>query len=192
MMRKILHHSLWLPLLIMLAACETTGGHDPATNMIRYSSDSPAATYVSLAKAYMEQGDMVSALENATMAVKADRHHVEAQVVLALIYQRMNDSQLAGKHYSTAKKLAPNDPLVANAYGTFLCTQRRYAEADVEFKLAVASVMNPSPWVASTNAGLCQASSGRYALAKSSMRQALQQNPNYQPAKKGLARLIKY
>jgi len=188
-MKLRLHYSLWLPLLLMLAACQTTGGRDPATNMISYSSDSPAVAYVSLAKAYLEQGKMVFALEKATDAVRADRHHVEAQVVLALIYQRMNDMQLAEKHYSRAKKLAPNDPLVANAYGTYLCARQRYAEADTEFKLAATSIMNPSPWVASTNAGLCQESSGQYASAKASMRQALQQNPDYRPAKKGLARL---
>ncbi len=191
-MKIILHHCMWLPLLFMLVACQTTGGRDPATTMISYYSNSPAAPYVNLAKAYMEQGEMVFALEKATEAVRVDRHHVEAQVVLALIYQRMNNPGLAGKHYSKAKKLAPNDPLVANAYGTFLCTQRRYDEADTEFKLAAASVMNPSPWVASTNAGLCLESSGQFALAKASMRQALQQNPNYKPAKKGLARLKRY
>ncbi|MEA3302604.1 MAG: tetratricopeptide repeat protein [Pseudomonadota bacterium] len=189
-MKLVFRYSLPL-LLLMLAACETTGGRDPATNMIRYSSDSPAAAYVNLAKAYLEQGDMVAALDNATAAVKADRHHVEAQVVLALIYQRMNDIQLAEKHYAQARKLAPNDPLVANAYGTFLCTQRRYSEADSEFNKAAASVMNPSPWVASTNAGLCQESSGRYALAKASLRQALQQNPDYAPARSALKRLAK-
>ena len=192
MMKKILHHSLWLPLLLMLAACQTTGGRDPATNMIRYSSDSPAVAYVSLAKAYMEQGKMTFALENATLAVKVDPNHAEAQLVLAWIYQTMNDFQMAEKHYSRAKKLAPNDPYVANTYGTFLCAQQRYAEADAEFKLAATSIMNPSPWLASTNAGLCQESSGRYALAKASMRQALQQNPDYKPAKKGLARLKRY
>ena len=191
-MKLRLRHSLWLPLLLMLAACQSTGGRDPATNMISYSSDSPATTYVSLAKAYLEQGQMVFALEKATEAVRVDRHHVEAQVVLALIYQRMNNTQLAEKHYSRAKKLAPNDPLVANAYGTFLCTERRYTEADSEFKLAASSIMNPSPWVASTNAGLCQESSGQYALAKASMRQALQQNPDYRPAKKGMLRLKRY
>ncbi len=191
-MKLRLRHSLWLPLLLMLAACQSTGGRDPATNMISYSSDSPAATYVSLAKAYLEQGQMVFALEKATEAVRVDRHHVEAQVVLALIYQRMNNTQLAEKHYSRAKKLAPNDPLVANAYGTFLCAERRYTEADSEFKLAASSIMNPSPWVASTNAGLCQESSGQYALAKASMRQALQQNPDYRPAKKGMLRLKRY
>ena len=190
-MKLVFRYSLQLLLLLMLAACETTGGRDPATNMIRYSSDSPAATYVNLAKAYLEQGDMVAALDNATAAVKADRHHVEAQVVLALIYQRMNDAQLAEKHYAQARKLAPNDPLVANAYGTFLCTQRRYSEADSEFNMAATSVMNPSPWVASTNAGLCQESSGRYALAKTSLRQALQQNPDYTPARNALKRLAK-
>jgi type IV pilus assembly protein PilF len=190
-MKLVFRYSLPLLLLLMLAACETTGGRDPATNMIRYSSDSPAAAYVNLAKAYLEQGDIVAALDNATAAVKADRHHVEAQVVLALIYQRMNDAQLAEKHYARARKLAPNDPLVANAYGTFLCTQRRYSEADSEFNMAATSVMNPSPWVASTNAGLCQESSGRYALAKASLRQALQQNPDYTPARNALKRLAK-
>jgi type IV pilus assembly protein PilF len=190
--RAALQRFLLLSILLLSAACETTGGRDPATNMISYSSDSPAAAYVKLAKVYMKQGEMVYALENAQEAVRVDRHHVEAQVVLALIYQRMNNPQLAGKHYSRAKKLAPNDPLVANAYGTFLCTQRRYAEADAEFNMAAASVMNLSPWVASTNAGLCQERRTQFALAKASMRQALQQNPNYQPAKKGLARLKRY
>ena len=192
MMRKILQHSLWLPLLLVLSACETTGGRDPATNMIQYSSNSPAVAYVDLAKAYMEQGKMAVALGNATEAVRLDRNHAEAQLVLALIYHNMNSFDMAAEHYSRAKKLAPNDPMVANAYGAFLCAERRYAEADSEFNMAAASVMNPSPWIASTNAGLCQEGSGRYALAKSSMRQALQQNPNYEPAKKGLARLKRY
>lgn len=191
-MRITLQRFLLLSILLLLAACETTGGRDPATNMIRYGSDSPAENHVRIAKGYLEQGQMVFALEKAQEAVRIDRNHVEAQVVLALIYQRMGDSSMAEKHYSRAKKLAPNDPLVANAYGTFLCTERRYAEADSEFNMAAASVMNPSPWVASTNAGLCQESSGRYALAKSNMRQALQQNPDYMPAKKGLARLKRY
>ncbi|HBH36594.1 MAG TPA: type IV pilus biogenesis/stability protein PilW, partial [Gammaproteobacteria bacterium] len=127
----------------------------------------------------------------ATQAVRLDRNHAEAQLVLALIYQNMNNFNMAAKHYSRVKKLAPNDPLVANAYGTFLCAEKRYAEADSEFKVAASSIMNPSPWVASTNAGLCLESSGQFALAKASMRQALQQNPDYMPAKKGLERLRK-
>lgn len=188
-MGSVLRYSAAMLLLLFVAACETTGGRDPASNMIRYASDSPAETHVKIAKGYLEQGQMVFALEKAQEAVRIDHNHIEAQVVLALIYQRMGDFSLAEKHYSRAKKLAPKDPLVANAYGTFLCTERRYAEADSEFNLAAASVLNPSPWVASTNAGLCLESSAQFALAATRMRQALQQNPDYIPAKKGLARL---
>lgn len=191
-MKSVLLHSLALLLLLFVAACGTTGGRDPQSTMIRYGSNSPAENHVRIAKGYLEQGQMVFALEKAQEAVKIDRHHVEAQVVLALIYQRMGDSRQAAKHYSRAKKLAPNDPLVANAYGTFLCTERRYPEADAEFTMAAASAMNPSPWVASTNAGLCLESSGQYTLAATRMRQALQQNPGYLPAKKGMARLKKH
>ena len=191
-MKSILLRSLALLLLLFLAACGTTGGRDPQSTMIRYGSNSPAENHVRIAKGYLEQGQMVFALEKAQEAVKIDRHHVEAQVVLALIYQRMGDSRQAAKHYSRAKKLAPNDPLVANAYGTFLCAERRYPEADAEFTMAAASTMNLSPWVASTNAGLCLESSGQYTLAATRMRQALQQNPGYIPAKKGMARLKKH
>ncbi len=191
-MKSVLLRSLALLLLLFLAACGTTGGRDPQSTMIRYGSNSPAENHVRIAKGYLEQGQMVFALEKAQEAVKIDRHHVEAQVVLALIYQRMGDSRQAAKHYSRAKKLAPNDPLVANAYGTFLCTERRYPEADAEFTMAAASTMNLSPWVASTNAGLCLESSGQYTLAATRMRQALQQNPGYLPAKKGMARLKKH
>lgn len=191
-MKSVLLHSLASLLLLFVAACGTTGGRDPQSTMIRYGSNSPAENHVRIAKGYLEQGQMVFALEKAQEAVKIDRHHVEAQVVLALIYQRMGDSRQAAKHYSRAKKLAPNDPLVANAYGTFLCTERRYPEADAEFTMAAASAMNFSPWVASTNAGLCLESSGQYTLAATRMRQALQQNPGYLPAKKGMARLKKH
>ena len=190
-MRITLQRFLLLSILLLLAACETTGGRDPATNMIQYSSDSPAVPYVNLAKAYMKQGKMAIALEKAQEAVRVDRHHAEAQLMLAFLYQNTNNFNMAAKHYPRAKKLAPNDPQVANAYGTFLCAQQRYTEADVEFNMAAASVMNPSPWVASTNAGLCLESSGQFALAATRMRQALQQNPDYMPAKKGLARLTR-
>jgi type IV pilus assembly protein PilF len=178
-----------LPLLLLLSACATTGGGEPQSNMISYSSNSPAANYVNLAKGYLEQGQMVFALEKAKEAVAVDRNHVESQVVLALIYQRMNDNHMAEKHYSRAKKLAPNDPLVTNAYGTFLCAQGRYADADAQFTQAATSIMNPSPWIASVNAGLCLEKSGQYAAAAGRMRQALQLNPDYVPAKRGLARL---
>ncbi|MEN8213180.1 MAG: hypothetical protein ABFR19_02355 [Pseudomonadota bacterium] len=182
---------LLVSLPLVLAACVTTGGRDPASNMIRHANDSPAEAHVRIAKGYLEQGQMAFALDKAQEAVRIDRNHIEAQVVLALIYQRMNNAQLAAKHYTRAKKLAPNDPLVANAYGTFLCTQRRYAEAGAEFDQAATSVMNTSPWVASTNAGLCLEKHGRYTEAAARMRQALQQNPDYIPAQKGLKRLGK-
>lgn len=189
MKKEILLRLSLLMVMLLLAACETIGGVDPASNMIQYADDSPATSHVRVAKGYLEQGQMVFALEKAREAVRLDHNHVEAQVVLALIYQRMNEAKMAGKHYSRAKKLAPNDPLVANAYGTFLCAEGRYAEADAQFDLAATSVMNPSPWVASANAGLCLEKSGQYALAATRMRQALQQNPDYTPATKGLARL---
>jgi len=151
--------------------------------------DSAASTYLQLSKGYLERNNMPAAFENAQKAVAVDPKSAEAHTLMGLILQRSGDGNNAAKHYIKAKKLAPYDPFVTNAYGTYLCNNGLYGEADREFLTAAKSPLNRSPWVAYTNAGLCYERNGQYSLARQRIQSALATNSKFPQALSAMKRL---
>ncbi len=136
-----------------------------------------AAVYVQLAAEYMRQRQLAPALQNARKAVIVSPRDPGAHNILALIYQQLGESEQAEQHFVQALKLDPQDPYANNAYGSFLCGKERYDEALSHFDAAVANPLNPEPWVALTNGGLCNANAGNADQAETYLRKALRANP---------------
>jgi type IV pilus assembly protein PilF len=102
--------------------------------------------------------------------------------MLAVIYQQIGQVQRADDSFKQALELSPNNSDVRNAYGTFHCSQKRYAEADLQFTKALENPLYTTPWVAMTNAGICAASAGNPTKAETEYRRALNANPRFGPA----------
>ena len=185
-----------LGLLILLGGCTTTG--DSRTDLEDSTGDLGKSTpprageadiYVNLAAAYMRNGQMAVALQQAKKAIRIDPDNSNAQNVIALIYTRLGESGLAEMHYRTGLNAAPRDPYIRNSYGTFLCQQGRYQEAEQEFVNALKNPLYQAPELAYTNAALCTADEGNRERSKAYLRKALQANPNFAPALLQMAKL---
>ncbi len=155
---------------------------DETGELGREKKASPADIYVQLGIAYMQEGQYAIALRKLKQALEADADSAEAHNMIALLYERLGEVGLAQEHYSQAVRLEPDNPFVRNAFGSFLCQQKKYAEAEDQFQRALRNPLYPTPWVANTNAGLCARRGGDTAKAESYFRQALTANPRFAPA----------
>jgi type IV pilus assembly protein PilF len=176
---------------LLLAGCGKHGTRsDDATGALGTETpSSPADVYVALAGEYYARGQMDVALQRANQALEEDANSAKAQMVNALIYQRLGETAKAEGHFRRAVELDPKDPSIRNAWGTYFCTQKRYPEADEQFKQALANPLYPTPWTALTNAGICAKASGDGSKARGYFRQALERSPNFGPALLALADL---
>jgi len=89
----------------------------------------PGDLYVRLAVEYLRQGQTETALRKAGNAVTEDPDNPQAHNLMALIYQRLGRDRLAEQHFRKAVGLGPGDPYILNAYASFLCDRRKFAQA---------------------------------------------------------------
>jgi type IV pilus assembly protein PilF len=177
-------------LVSLTAGCATSGGGaDTTGNLGTDNRESPAKIYVEMGIAYMRDGQDAIALKKLKRALEVDDNNAEAHNVIAILYERLGESGLAAQNYDRAAKLAPRDPYIRNARGSFLCKQDRFEDADKEFKQALSNPLYPTPWVALSNAGLCAERAGKQDVAESYYRRALTANQRYAPALFQMAKL---
>lgn len=151
--------------------------------------DSPATDYVSMGVEYLKRGQPAVALQRLKRGQELDPNYAPVYNVLAILYEQLGENDLARAHFARAIELAPKDPYIRNAYGTFLCNQRDYPAAEAAFQRALENPLYPTPWVAHTNAGICARQGGDPVKAETSLRQALSANPNFGPALYQMAEL---
>jgi type IV pilus assembly protein PilF len=151
--------------------------------------ESPADLYVAMAQEYYRRGQMDAALQRAEHAVKVDGKNARARYMLAFLYQRLGETERAEKQFREAVSLDPKNPDIRNAWGTFFCAQKRYAEADEQFNKALENPLYATPEVALTNAGICARQAGDTARAQAYFGRASSANPRFGPALFESARL---
>lgn len=176
-------------LCMALGACGHSSTRDTDASLGLDPENSPGDLYVEMAAEYYRLGQMDSALRNAERAIGVDRNNPRAHYMIAVIYQKIGQTPKADESFKRAVDLSPKNPEIRNAYGTFFCSQRRYAEAQAQFAEALANPLYNTPWLAMTNAGTCAASAGNPSQAESQYRRALNANPRFGPALVKLAEL---
>ena len=177
-------------LLLLLAGCATQGKNADTTGSLgQEKKNSPAKIYVDMGMAYMRDGRFAIALKKLKKAIEVDDDYPQAHNVIALLYERLGNATLAGKHYEEAVKLDSQDPYIRNARGSYYCKQDRLDDAETDFQKALANPLYPTPWVALTNAGLCRERAGELTKAETYYRRALTANPKYPTALYQMAKI---
>ena len=176
---------------LLLASCagRETRDADAVDALGTGSPEGPGDVYVAMAGEYLRRGQLDVALRRARKGVEEDGGNARAHYMLALVYERVGEAALAERHFGEAVRLAPQDPMVRNAWGTHFCRQKRYREAQEQFDKAASSPLYRTPWVALTNAGTCARQAGDRAKAESYLRRALEANPRFGPSLLELASL---
>lgn len=179
---------LGLFLLLFLAGCQQgavrPGGTSPdmVDNTGGFGRDSQTGAgdvYVKLAIAYMREGHLDVALKKAKQALSVEPANAEGHNVIALLYDRLGERDLAERHFTRSLKIDSKNSYVLNAYASFLCQQERYKEADQYFMKALDNPLYKTPEVALTNAGICAARNQDPEAAEGYFRRALTFNPDF-------------
>lgn len=162
-----------------LPACVSSGGEHVGESKQEKNADA-ARVRVELGQRYMEQGKFELALENLQKALDYDPNYLDAQTVIAVLYERLGNTKAAEEHYARAAALAPKNGNVNNNYGQFLCSQGKFVEAQKYFNLAMSDPFYKTPDVLYANAGICLIDHGGGQLdqAENDFHKALEANPN--------------
>lgn len=174
--------------LTMLAGCHNSRNQSPyfystQQDVPKFKSDAAtphaiAENEVALAQEYLKMGKYDLALERLKKAIKAEPSSPDGYTVLGLLYERINRPDLAEANYAKAVKLAPDKGDMLNNYGAWLCRSGHPADADVQFRKALADPFYHTPGVAMLNASICAAKAGRLDQAEAYGRQLLSIDPN--------------
>ena len=152
-------------------------------------SDDAAEQYYGLGARYYQNGSYELATERLKTALEIDPKMGKAHTTLALTYEQLGNNRLALQHYDEAVRVEPKNSFSLNAYAGYLCRQRRFDDAEKQFKRALKIPENDNRHVVMTNAGACMTQKPDYERAEEYFRDALQERSTYGEALLQLAAL---
>lgn len=177
---------VWAAFITLLSACASQKIKDPYNET---ETQKAVISNTSLGLEYMNRGQYEVALGKLKRAVKEDPDYAPAQTVLAVLYERIGEKELAGKHYKKAYEASPKDGDVNNNYGVYLCQNGKYNEAIRHFLAALDDPFYSSPSIALSNAGSCALNAGELDRAEDYLRRALKIEPELPDALMNMSRL---
>ncbi len=135
-----------------------------------------------LGLAYLNHGNRPRAKSKLLNAIKLAPHSADVNAGFAYYLEQSGDLDKADQYYHKAIALSDNSGAQLNNYGTFLCRNKRYEEADKYFVKAVEDVKYINSGGAYENAGLCADAGGNPEKALQYFKKALIQDPQRKPS----------
>lgn len=171
---------LLLACAIVLAGC---AGRDNVVDNSR-----AAEANASLGADFLRKNDNEQALSRFKRALGYDGNNVSANWGMAIVSDRIGETDDASRYYKKALDLQPG-PTIYNSYGVFLCKQGDVDAAIKYFKRAANDPRYSGSADALANAGLCLHRAGQPEVAERYYRDALAANDSQLTALADMARL---
>ena len=171
----------WICIVFLSLSCILTGcqSSKPKKDPNIVSVNPKAAELnVQLGMAYMSQGDMDRAKSKLLYAMKQDPKSTLALSAMAYYLEVTDDIPNAEAYHQRALSMAPKEGRILNNYGTFLCRQKRYEDAEKYLLQAATDINYLSVAGAYENAGLCAKSVADVDKAYYYFRKAVLKDPN--------------
>lgn len=178
-----------LVLFMALALISACASQQPGNSNQQDNKRKAAEFNTSLGLEYMNRGQFEVALGKLKKAVMEDPTYAPAHTVLAVLYERIGEMELAGTHYHKAYAADPEDGDVNNNFGVYLCQTNQQNQAIEHLLKALDDPFYSSPAVALTNAGSCALGQGHLTQADDYLRRALKIEPEFPDALINMARL---
>ncbi|WP_135454792.1 type IV pilus biogenesis/stability protein PilW [Vibrio echinoideorum] len=171
----ILLSSLALILSLSIVGCVSVTEGPPK---IKSDPIAMSESRIELGLGYMGQGNMVRARENLELAVKHAPSYYRARLSMAHYYEQVGEVDEARITYQKALRLDSQNGNVLNNYGTFLCKQGEYDQADKYFNRAIDQPYYYLVSASYENAGFCAFKAGNADKAKYYFTRAIDHDPN--------------
>jgi type IV pilus assembly protein PilF len=131
-----------------------------------------ARVRLQLAASYFQAGRNNVALDEVKRVMQADPSLADAYNLAGLIYQALQQPDLAEQHFRRAIALNPRDGSPLHNLGRLQCEQQLYAQADQSFAQALALPGYAERAKTLMTQGICQARAGDTALAVSTLKRS--------------------
>lgn len=171
-------------LFSLLAACASSGGDKKSETAggtgvggTHASMSNKGLANLNLAHNYLTAGQLDYAIDRANRALRTDPKSPDVQIVLGMIYEKLDNPVRAGEHYALAAKFAPEAGHVLNVRAVWLCRQNATEEADALFVQAFKDPFYKNKQQAYYNAGKCALQANRLDRAEQYLRQGVQVAP---------------
>ncbi len=137
-----------------------------------------AIAHAELGSLYFQNGDLIIALEEMTLAAAIDPDYAPAFSSRGLILYHLSELASAEKDFQRAIDLDERNPDINNNYGWFLCQTGRAKESLAYFEKAYRTPVYQTPAIAYRNAGNCNAKLNDLDAAEDALRKSLRLAPN--------------
>jgi type IV pilus assembly protein PilF len=137
-----------------------------------------ARVRLELAGLYFGRGQSSIALDELKLGLAIKPDLAEAYSLRGLIQASMGEMGPADESFQRALQLAPRDGNTMHNYGWFLCQQRRFPEAELQFTQAVAQPQYQDTVRTLLALGVCQARAGRWPEAERSLSRSYELDPS--------------
>lgn len=166
-------------LLLLAAGCAAPPAPErpPRSEPEQAAPEKRARLRLELASAYFARGQFDTALDEVKQALAAQPEMPEAFNLRGLIYASMGDVAQAEQNFLRSLQLAPRSGDGLHNHAWFLCQQRRFDEADVQFAAAIAAPQYADIPRSLTARGVCLARNGRWADAERSILRSFELDP---------------
>tara|TARA_R110002073_G_scaffold330667_2_gene514652 strand:- start:924 stop:1745 length:822 start_codon:yes stop_codon:yes gene_type:complete len=160
---------------LMLTACvtTTTGGF-----RVDASDDQAAADYVQLALAYFDNNDMPGARRHINNALNISDRTSDAFMVLAMIFEREGDLELADENFRKAISLDRENSRARNNYAAMLFSHGRFQDSYEQLEVVADDTSYEGRALAFEGLGRSAIRLGRQEEARDAFLRALQLNSN--------------
>ena len=164
----------------MLTGCAGAGGTTSLTGapteLLTAQDDRPerkrARVRLQLAASYFQAGKNTVALDEVKQVMQTDPSFSDAYNLAGLIYQALEQPDLAEQHFRRAIALNPRDGSPLHNLGWLQCQQRHYPQADQSFTRALAVPGYTDRAKTLMTQGICQARAGNTALAVDTLKRS--------------------
>lgn len=140
-------------------------------------ADRRARVRMELAAGYFARGQASTALDEVKLALVARPDLAEAFSLRGLIYASMGEVRLAEESFRRALQLNPRDADAMHNLAYFLCQQRRFSEADEQFKAALAQPQYRGAARTTLTQGICQARNSQWLDAERTLSRSYELDP---------------
>ena len=167
---------------LVLISCSTHEHAPKTSNIYKWSGSKTdyhkaALLNVEMGEKYLAEGQISRAKKKLLHAIEIEPNLPEAHTALGYYYESVGDLKDAEYHYRKAVVYGKGKGGFYNNYGTFLCREKRYKEAEKAFLGAIADKRYAKTAEVYENVGLCSLRGLYYSKAEKYLTLALRHDP---------------
>jgi type IV pilus assembly protein PilF len=156
--------------MMLMQGCVSTGSR-------KEDPEKASQLYAELGLQYLRQGNLELALVKLEHSLELNSKNPDANHYIAEVYKQTGDMELAEEYFDKAVRYDPDNPMLLNNFGAFLCEQKHFEKSETFFLRAAKAPHYRTPELAYENLALCALQSNNKEKAEEYFRDALKIRP---------------